>query len=300
MRKCAYPEICGVTNHRAGTTCLGEERGKARKNMSSALTPSVAPPAPTPEDINDVLDNYDLSDEQIEKINTFSDGVNDHSISASQIAKDIGYLHDDGASVKYAREQLAKNPEYLQEKCDEVLQGMNDTTLKWADGNSIFRSALTSGFEEAQDQRIEAGQSDDVIFRDGQRMMKEGSPGFDNYEFYNIEIHLPDGVPDDEDTKDQIASAVAYAASISHRGENLGCAVQGRIINLAHDSTKARTSSFHGDDFRENLATIITEGSPVRKTDRAGEGTKGTRAIQGLGDGFGNAFELGQSPIYYG
>lgn len=36
--------------------------------------------------------------------------------------------------------------------------------------------------------------------------------------------------------------------------------------------------------FSEGLQTIISEGSPIRKTNRAGEGTKGTRKIEALGD----------------
>lgn len=37
-------------------------------------------------------------------------------------------------------------------------------------------------------------------------------------------------------------------------------------------------------DFEVNLDAWLTSGSPIRKTDRAGTGTAGTRAVEGLGD----------------
>jgi hypothetical protein len=37
------------------------------------------------------------------------------------------------------------------------------------------------------------------------------------------------------------------------------------------------------EDFEEALPQILSEGSPIRKTDRSGPGTKGTRLVEGFG-----------------
>jgi len=51
------------------------------------------------------------------------------------------------------------------------------------------------------------------------------------------------------------------------------------------DSSKARSLA-QIDMFVDDLAALVAQGSPVRKTDRAGAGTKGTRLVDGL-DGLG-------------
>ena len=56
----------------------------------------------------------------------------------------------------------------------------------------------------------------------------------------------------------------------------------GRIFFVNTDFTKSRH-----DDIFDGIALIepfFRDGSPVRKTDRSGPGTKGTKAIEGFGD----------------
>jgi hypothetical protein len=44
------------------------------------------------------------------------------------------------------------------------------------------------------------------------------------------------------------------------------------------------------EDFEEMLPNMLADGTPVRKTDRAGAGTQGTRLVEGFGSDL--AFEI--------
>lgn len=58
-------------------------------------------------------------------------------------------------------------------------------------------------------------------------------------------------------------------------------------FNVYADFTKSRRDDL-GDayyDLENGIGTMIKEGSPIRKTNRSGHGTKGTRLVDGLGDG---------------
>lgn len=145
--------------------------------------------------------------------------------------------------------------------------------------DELIRDSLYNLYERHQDDKInEDGESPELIMRDGQ-VMSQGAPEGD---FYAIEVHLPEDAGDEE-RQERIGHILNYAARASHRGEGLGVSFNGRIATIGHDSTKARTSSDHSDEFARSMADMLNEGSPVRKTDRAGAGTKGTRAVEGLG-----------------
>lgn len=57
-------------------------------------------------------------------------------------------------------------------------------------------------------------------------------------------------------------------------------------IVFSSDTTKGRAYR-RLDTFLENLSSTVKEGSPIRKTDRAGVGTMGTRKVPGMGDDIG-------------
>ena len=72
-------------------------------------------------------------------------------------------------------------------------------------------------------------------------------------------------------------------------GESLGDPIRdgANSFNVYADFTKSRRDDL-GDayyDLENGIGTMIKEGSPIRKTDRSGPGTKGTRLVDGLGDG---------------
>lgn len=84
----------------------------------------------------------------------------------------------------------------------------------------------------------------------------------------------------------KVAAAVGYAWAEGMRGERLGepTRVNGRAFIVYADVTKSRRDDI-GDgweDFLQLAPQYVREGSPVRKTNRAGEGTKGTRLLEGV------------------
>jgi hypothetical protein len=96
----------------------------------------------------------------------------------------------------------------------------------------------------------------------------------------------------------QAGGCIGYALKAIHRGEELSeprkikRAGKGRITTarFGYDSTK--TASDDPDVLLafSTAARYVGEGSPIRKTDRAGAGTKGTRLCKGLGAGISVGF----------
>lgn len=88
----------------------------------------------------------------------------------------------------------------------------------------------------------------------------------------------------------QAAGCLGYALREVIRGEELSAPGKitrkgdGKTIaRFGYDNTKTRSDD--PDEARAFClaAQYIREGSPVRKTDRAGVGTKGTRLCEGIG-----------------
>jgi hypothetical protein len=54
-------------------------------------------------------------------------------------------------------------------------------------------------------------------------------------------------------------------------------------VRYGYDSTKSQRDDCHDSEAFDLAARYVVEGSPVRSTDRAGTGTKGTRLCEGVG-----------------
>lgn len=91
-----------------------------------------------------------------------------------------------------------------------------------------------------------------------------------------------------DDEVEHLSHLVAYTFAATVRGEGVGPAVRDtpRSFHLGADSTKSRRSDVAAafDEFEVNLDSYLLNGSPVRTTNRAGAGTAGTRAVEGMGD----------------
>lgn len=87
----------------------------------------------------------------------------------------------------------------------------------------------------------------------------------------------------------RLAQLAGYQYRATIAGESLGWPDQDTpaSIVVGADTTKSRRDDLGQAmaDFESGLGRIVAEGSPVRKTDRAGAGTKGTRLVEGLGAG---------------
>lgn len=102
-----------------------------------------------------------------------------------------------------------------------------------------------------------------------------------NWEYDSILIKASRPINDEEMM--QLAGLTGYAYSVL-AGEGIGMPqrVSEDSFTVWADATKCRNSNF--DDFSGNLNAVISEGSPIRKTNRAGVGTKDTRKVQGMAD----------------
>lgn len=84
----------------------------------------------------------------------------------------------------------------------------------------------------------------------------------------------------------KVAQLTGYQHRATLNGEGLSdperCGKAAVLVSTDNTKSAGRKSMF--DEFEEGLEPTLQEGSPIRKTDRAGEGTKGTRLIEGFGD----------------
>lgn len=89
-----------------------------------------------------------------------------------------------------------------------------------------------------------------------------------------------------------VSQCLGYALSATLAGEWLSDPIEvtspnelypATVLEYYYDSTKSRRDDLHNDEAEELARKYIDEGTPTRKTDRAGKGTKGTRLVRGLG-----------------
>lgn len=91
-----------------------------------------------------------------------------------------------------------------------------------------------------------------------------------------------------DDEMQRAAQLLGYSYATTVRGENMDEPHRDsdRSFVVAADTTKSRSDDL-GEamwHFENNLPDMMRNGSPVRTTDRAGAGTKGTRLVEGLAD----------------
>jgi hypothetical protein len=91
-----------------------------------------------------------------------------------------------------------------------------------------------------------------------------------------------------DDEVSQMAQLIGYRYRAAIRGESLGWPERDSAHSfvVAADTTKSRSDDLGValEDFEDDLDGLIFEGSPVRTTDRAGAGTRGTRLVEGFND----------------
>lgn len=100
---------------------------------------------------------------------------------------------------------------------------------------------------------------------------------------YSMRISANRPLTDDETKK--IASLTGYLYRSTLNGEPISDPVSDSRSSfvVSADFTKASGKN-HQSDFENNLNEFITNGTPVRKTNRSGPGTANTRLIDGMGE----------------
>jgi hypothetical protein len=110
----------------------------------------------------------------------------------------------------------------------------------------------------------------------------------DEFNFYNYpdEMRIQASRPLSDEEVQRVAQLTGYQHRSTLNGEGLSdpdrCGRASVLVGTDNTKSAGRKSMFN--EFEEGLETTLQEGSPVRKTNRSGPGTQGTRLIDGLGD----------------
>lgn len=103
---------------------------------------------------------------------------------------------------------------------------------------------------------------------------------------YHIRLQFNRPITENETRK--LAQLLGYSYRTTIAGESLGEPYQDTPYSfiMDADTTKSRRDDLGMalSDFEEDYPQTLKNGSPLRTTNRAGEGTKGTRLVDGLGE----------------
>ncbi len=106
-------------------------------------------------------------------------------------------------------------------------------------------------------------------------------------DFYSFTVRFPRLLSTDEISR--ASGCIGYALRETLAGEDLsdpqvGFALCGAtVLSFDYDSTKSRRDDPDSLLAFERAAAYIVLGTPIRKTNRAGFGTKGTSLVDGIG-----------------
>jgi hypothetical protein len=112
-------------------------------------------------------------------------------------------------------------------------------------------------------------------------------PGNHPGDWYSVRAEFDRVLTTDEAM--EASGAIGYALRIYIAGEELSLptielSAEGKtVLTYGYDSTKTRRDDPNHEEAFDMARTYIVEGSPVRKTDRAGRNTAGTRLCKGIG-----------------
>ncbi len=127
-----------------------------------------------------------------------------------------------------------------------------------------------------------------IVLDDANSPWEDASKYGDHFSEIRVDIELAmDSIP--KEAIDSISGCIGYALKQTIAGESLSEPTSidetPFFISLEffYDSTKTQRDDPDFIEAFEQAKAMVIEGTPVRKTDRAGEGTKGTRLVDGLG-----------------
>jgi hypothetical protein len=149
-------------------------------------------------------------------------------------------------------------------------------------------AAATDSITPTSDPRVQAGMVlDTVVAPDGTVFHRRRDTVFPDWP---NEIRVQANRKLSEDEQNNLAALVGYAYKAQVRGEQMSDAEFDSPYSLIMGADVTKTASDDAglalERFEESLTELVAEGSPIRKTDRKGPGTAGTRLIPGFGAGF--------------
>lgn len=132
---------------------------------------------------------------------------------------------------------------------------------------------------------VQAGKVFDAVSSDGTVFHRRREGVYPDWP-YAMRFQASRPLSDDE--VQRFAQLVGYQYRASVRGEPLGWPERDTPYSfvVAADCTKTSSDDIGIalEEFEDNLTATVLEGSPVRKTDRSGPGTRGTRLIEGFNE----------------
>lgn len=106
-----------------------------------------------------------------------------------------------------------------------------------------------------------------------------------NYQNYPDDMRIQASRPLTDAEVQRVAQLTGYQHRSTLNGEGLSdpdrCGNASVLVGTDNTKSSGRKSMF--DEFEDGLEGTLQDGSPVRKTDRSGPGTKGTRLVEGFG-----------------
>lgn len=152
-------------------------------------------------------------------------------------------------------------------------------------GAPIAPGQIREGVAGSEDPRVQAGEFFNTVIVDGDTFHRRRPGVYPGTPYYT---RVQADRPLTADEVERMSQLLGYEYARSVRGERLGSPTQDTPCSfiLHTDVTKSASDDVGValEEFESNLPTIMREGSPVRKTNRAGAGTKGTRLIDPLTD----------------
>lgn len=137
------------------------------------------------------------------------------------------------------------------------------------------------------DPRVQNGEVIDRIIIE-EKIYSRARDGVTPNDFSSMRVQF--NRPLTEHDSDKIASIVGYAFKLAFRPQygsvEVGDADSPYSVLLDADTYYSQTSDFRKgvQKFEEHLSVMMQEGTPLRTTERAGPGTKGTRLVKGFED----------------
>src|SRR5690606_17666435 len=132
------------------------------------------------------------------------------------------------------------------------------------------------------DQEKEDLRNGDAFIHDG-RTFQRRREGVYPSEPYAIAIRTAEPIDDEQMRRVAGLTGYAYSTTGGERAYGDPERVDDSTFILHVDTTKGRAYQ-RLDQFEEKLADTIRDGSLVRKTNRSGPGTAGTRLVDGIGE----------------
>jgi hypothetical protein len=197
-------------------------------------------------------------------------------IELSEDSEVIELLDADPDQARIARGEAAHMPyetgrRYVAARLLELRAAATAKAI-WKEAEGAYQADQKSFFDD--------GATPDQVEIDG-TVFYQAKPGRTFREPYSMVLVADRPISDDE--MQHLAQLAGYAYSSTVHGEPLGepNRLSDYAFMLEADTTKGSPGGV--GDFIEQYPTMVGDGSPVRKTDRAGAGTQGTRLVEGMG-----------------